>query len=323
MSHQAIVWALKQPVKPAPAKQILTVMAHYVSATQGGPWVAFPSVTQLVKDTGQDRKTVMINIKRLEESGYIVDTGEREGITRSVPIFQLKEPSSGAENGTPPIGQSSTKSGTTHPGEAVPNQGHVSGAENGTPSGDGSSTGFPSKQYQIPPEAVPDFPTEQVEQVGTGKEETTTPPPHARVCVREDRPSSSDPDPEISIPDATQSRPVQVAVLLRRNGACYRTTRPDNRAVIELAELGASDVRILTALETAKQQRKTTSSAQPVTAAYLLPIVRELMAAPTQRPRKTTRAQRVSDWMHEAAESIRETARPNEIDMGVIDASDS
>lgn len=113
-----------------------------------------------------------------------------------------------------------------------------------------------------------------------------------------------------------------MAVLLRRNGACHRTTRSDNRAVIELADLGASDVHILTALETAKQQRKTAGSLQPVAAAYLLPIVRELMAAPMLRTPKTTRAQRVSDWMHEAAESIRETARPNEIDMGVIDASD-
>lgn len=182
MSHQAIVWALAQPVKPAPAKHILTVLAHYVSAKNNGPWIAFPSVSQLVKDTGQDRKTVLVNIKRLLDSGYIVDTGERSGATNSVPIYRLGPPASSTGNGTSSDQSSSTDSGTSSDLEAVPKTEHlsspkfpeavpdfpISSTENGTPIKDGSSPKFPWKQSQNTPEAVPDFPTEQVEQVGTG-----------------------------------------------------------------------------------------------------------------------------------------------------------
>lgn len=179
MSHQAIVWALAQPVKPAPAKHILTVLAHYVSAKNNGPWIAFPSVSQLVKDTGQDRKTVLVNIKRLLDAGYIVDTGGRSGVTNSVPVYRLGPAQSSTENGTSKDPLSGTDSGTpssleevpktvllscTEFPEAVPNF-PTSSTENGTAFKNGSSPKFDPKQSQNTPEAVPNFPTEQVEQV--------------------------------------------------------------------------------------------------------------------------------------------------------------
>lgn len=155
MSHQAIDWALKQPVKPTSAKHLLTVLAHYVSATRPGPWVAFPSVSQLAQDTGQDRKTIMMNMRRLIEQGCIVDTGAREGGTKSVPVYMLAGHSSSTKIGTSLGGQSSTNPHTASTPEAVPIQGHLSSTRQvplrmreAVPIFPRSSTNLPPKQYQ-------------------------------------------------------------------------------------------------------------------------------------------------------------------------------
>lgn len=175
MSHQAVEWALCQPISHAPAKQILTVMAHYAHKDQR-PWTAYPSVTQLVRDTGQDRKTILANLLRLVECGALRDTGERAGMTKSVTVYELSEPTSDTKTGTASRAKSSPKSGTASNTQAVPKLELLSSPETGTSSGNGSSTSFSGsstsfagKQSQNPPEAVPVFPTEQVEQVlGTG-----------------------------------------------------------------------------------------------------------------------------------------------------------
>ena len=52
----------------------------------------------------------------------------------------------------------------------------------------------------------------------------------------------------------------------------------------KLVALQATDAQILTALETAKARRVQTQSSQPVTAAYLVPIVQEAQTAPPERP---------------------------------------
>ncbi|WLW64292.1 hypothetical protein RA224_12945 [Achromobacter aegrifaciens] len=186
MSHQAVEWALVQRISHAPAKQILTVMAHYAHKDQR-PWTAYPSVTQLVRDTGQDRKTVLANLVRLVECGALRDTGERAGMTKSVTVYELSEPTSDTKTGTASRGKSSTKSGTASNAEAVPKLALLSSTETGTalgggssPNFSGSSTSFSGKQSQNPPEAVPVFPTEQVEQVlGTGKGTGKRAPAHA------------------------------------------------------------------------------------------------------------------------------------------------
>ncbi|QQB37971.1 hypothetical protein I6I07_15920 [Achromobacter deleyi] len=189
MSHQAVEWALSQPISHAPAKQILTVMAHYAHKDQR-PWTAYPSVTQLVRDTGQDRKTVLANLVRLVECGALRDTGERAGMTKSVTVYELSEPTSDTKTGTASRAQSRPKSGTSSTHQAVPKLELLSGTETGTaldggssPNFSGSSTSFAGKQSQNPPEAVPVFPTEQVEQVlGTGKGTGNT--AHARVTAK-------------------------------------------------------------------------------------------------------------------------------------------
>jgi hypothetical protein len=97
MSNDAINWALAQPIKHSTAKFVLVVMAN---CADGQEWLAWPSVAHLAESTGQDRKTVLENIKRLIALGHIADTGSRKGSTRQVPVYRLNGNS--AEGGTVP-----------------------------------------------------------------------------------------------------------------------------------------------------------------------------------------------------------------------------
>lgn len=97
MSNEAINWALAQPIKHSTAKFVLVVMAN---CADGQEWLAWPSVAHLAESTGQDRKTVLENIKRLIALGHIADTGSRKGSTRQVPVYRLNGNST--ENGTVP-----------------------------------------------------------------------------------------------------------------------------------------------------------------------------------------------------------------------------
>ncbi|RII84362.1 helix-turn-helix domain-containing protein [Neopusillimonas maritima] len=156
MSVQAISWVLRQPINRSPAKHLLTVMAHYVRATNDAQWAVYPSITQLVSDTGQDRKTVMLNLKRLVEMGYLLDTGARVGATKSVNVYLIKSP-----DGLPELSE-------VAPGEEVPETvplDSVSSSKFGTACHEGSSTVFHPKQYRFSPEAVPSFPTDKVDKV--------------------------------------------------------------------------------------------------------------------------------------------------------------
>jgi len=154
VSYQAVTWALQQPVRHSPAKFVLVALAHFHQAPRGekaGPMHAWASTTTLVNATGQDRKTVLANIQRLLEAGFLVDTGKREGQTKSVVIYALSEPSSSTESGTASEAGSSPK----FPPKAVPNAGPLI-----EPEAVPVST---AKQSQFSPEAVPVFPTEKVE----------------------------------------------------------------------------------------------------------------------------------------------------------------
>lgn len=91
MSVEAITWALRQPVPTSSAKFVLVVLANCASADGG---LAFPSVAYLVESTGQDRKTVVGNLKRLVEWGLIEDTGERSGRTKQVVVYRVNSEAS-------------------------------------------------------------------------------------------------------------------------------------------------------------------------------------------------------------------------------------
>ncbi|HVW50827.1 MAG TPA: helix-turn-helix domain-containing protein [Trinickia sp.] len=88
MSADAVEWALSQSVKRSAAKFVLAVLAHRVNA-EAGDLIAWPSVQSLCDSTGQDRKTVLANLRRLIDEGLIEDTGQRKGVTGQVIVYRL------------------------------------------------------------------------------------------------------------------------------------------------------------------------------------------------------------------------------------------
>lgn len=164
MSHQAVTWALRQPVSHSPAKFVLAVLAHHVKADASRPWRAFASVTLLVQQTGQDRKTVLANLKRLVDLGCLVDSGEREGGTGRVVVWHLREPANSPETGT-------VKQSQKRDHSIVPNSAPLNSTETGTiaanSAGNSPETGTvnagngPNSGTSGKPEIVPVFPTEK------------------------------------------------------------------------------------------------------------------------------------------------------------------
>ena len=127
MSVEAIAWALKQPVKHSSQKFVLVALAN---CANGHSFECWPSVAYLCEATAQNRKTVISNISRLIEDGYIQDTGERKGRTGGIKTYHLN-----TEVRTKKEAPNSTKNGTAK-------QSHKrNSTENGTvPKTDGSST---------------------------------------------------------------------------------------------------------------------------------------------------------------------------------------
>ena len=127
MSLEAITWALKQPVTHSSAKFVLVILANCADLSME----AWPSAAYLSATTGQDRKTVLANLARLREEGWITDTGRRKGETKQVIVYELTEPPApeehtvdleesqiwdSPENGTVPLfPDNSPKNGTRNP----------------------------------------------------------------------------------------------------------------------------------------------------------------------------------------------------------------
>jgi hypothetical protein len=144
MSVEAITWALKLKVERSTAKFVLVAMANCAN----NDLTCWPSVQYLSEATCQDRKTVLENIKRLKEAGYIVDTGLRCGLSAQVIVYMLKNP----ENGTVP------KTGLSNGPEngSVKESQKRDGSENGTvPKTDDDSAVFPVEQSRFSVETVP------------------------------------------------------------------------------------------------------------------------------------------------------------------------
>lgn len=123
MSNEAITWALGQKVDRSSAKFVLVAMANIASATD---MTCYPSIQYLSDATCQDRKTVVENLKRLRDSGHIIDTGARKGSTGQVPVYRLND----TENGT--VKCNDTETGTV-------------------PETDSNSTVFPHKEARFSP----------------------------------------------------------------------------------------------------------------------------------------------------------------------------
>ena len=112
MSVEAISWVLGLKVERSSAKFVLVAMANCAN----NDLTCWPSIQYLADATCQDRKTVLENIKRLKDAGFIADTELRKGHTGQVIVYQLKNP----ENGTVKESQkrNSTENGTVPKPEA-------------------------------------------------------------------------------------------------------------------------------------------------------------------------------------------------------------
>ena len=99
MSVEAITWAIGLPITHSSAKFVLVVMANCAAADT---MEAFPSTKYLSDATGQDRKTVLANLARLRDWGFIEDTGRRCGATKQIVVYRLcyrsEDPTTGRFN---------------------------------------------------------------------------------------------------------------------------------------------------------------------------------------------------------------------------------
>jgi hypothetical protein len=145
-------WAMSQPVDKSSAKFVLVAMANCVNG-DGREMLCWPSTQHLADATAQDRKTVLDNMRRLRDAGFIEDTKERKGATGQIAVYRLKTPEIGTVKSVAPTParapepiSSSTKSGTVDPAESK--------AET-VPNFPINSPGFPYEQSRISLLTVP------------------------------------------------------------------------------------------------------------------------------------------------------------------------
>lgn len=85
MSSEAVAWAFKVNLKPSALKFTLVAMCECANYKTGR---IFSSLAHLQEITSQDRKTLIANIAKLEELGWIADTGERTGKTGQIKVYR-------------------------------------------------------------------------------------------------------------------------------------------------------------------------------------------------------------------------------------------
>jgi hypothetical protein len=96
MSSKATTWAWEQRHIRGAQKLLLLALADCCNAWTG---LAFPSVEQLIDMTGQDRKTILANLRRLEDAGVMTDTGKKTGRTQQIIVWRMAVPKD-PKNGT-------------------------------------------------------------------------------------------------------------------------------------------------------------------------------------------------------------------------------
>lgn len=85
MSSEALAWAFKVNLKPSALKFTLVALCECANYKTGH---IYPSIAHLQEITGQDRKTLIANIAKLEQLGLLVDTGERSGRTGQIKVYR-------------------------------------------------------------------------------------------------------------------------------------------------------------------------------------------------------------------------------------------
>lgn len=113
MSFITLNWALKLPLPPrtSSAKALLIVLSYRAKRTPSDRFECYPSISYLVAATGQNRKTILSNLIKLQRWGLLSDTGRRMGRTRQVIVYRLHM-RAGLSTGHP---QKSQKNAETDP----------------------------------------------------------------------------------------------------------------------------------------------------------------------------------------------------------------
>ncbi len=213
MSIQAMTWAYAQKMKSS-VKFVLVTLCDYADAE----YRLWPSIADLVEKTCMDRKTVMSAIAELEENGYLVDTGERTGKTRQVKVYFVNV--NGTGNGT------------------VKEYRKRNSTENGTvPFFPSKGTVFPTKEYQISHERVPNLVHGTINEPLKNHQGTVS----TRAEEAVDNPVGDNPDPAVTM-----------AIALRKAGVRVNSAHP---MVISLVEQGVSIRTVLAAVDEAKKSR--------------------------------------------------------------------
>ena len=106
MSIRSLNWAFDGGIPSSSCKFVLVALADFANED----WQSYPSVETLCRKTSLERKTVISCMNRLEEAGFLKDTGLRKGATKQVKVLQIMEQCrnwnssvfdrKGAENGT-------------------------------------------------------------------------------------------------------------------------------------------------------------------------------------------------------------------------------
>lgn len=145
MSIDAMRWAKKVKTGKSSSKAILTWLADMC----GADLCAYPSVAALAEATEMDRKTVLAGLQHLQEIGLVVDTGERRGRTKQIPVYKLV----GVEESIPDAEQTQNrnslkdpKNGTVDLNRTENGTVNTNSAINGTVSGNkGTKNGIVNK----------------------------------------------------------------------------------------------------------------------------------------------------------------------------------
>lgn len=153
MSTRAITWAMERTGLRSSTKFVLVALANYANEQHE----AYPSVAAIESDTCQDRKTVLANLRRLVDDGFLHDTGRRVGSTAQVIVYRLAVgvdvvSGKGSENGTV---MSADAARTTDAHDV--GVGAVESPQTVPKTGPLNSTVFPVKESQFSAETVPFF----------------------------------------------------------------------------------------------------------------------------------------------------------------------
>jgi pyocin large subunit-like protein len=109
LSIHAVSWAMKCRLPKVAEKFLLVCLANY--ADENGR--CYPSIAALEYDTSMNRKTIIAAMKRLVDAGLVMDTGQRVGKTRQIPVYQINMTAEySAENGIVDDAENNTETGT-------------------------------------------------------------------------------------------------------------------------------------------------------------------------------------------------------------------